>query len=177
LIGNFLDGKFGEVSPEFLALAFATDRFSQREDLKRDLESGAIVICDRYVLSNIAFQTAKISDEKRSLELENLLIWLEFEQFDLPRPDLEIILTATDQYYQDGRHLARSEDPTRSYISSGADIHEGSSSLQLEVNSYFKSLSETVNRKKLAIEYENGSRRSVENIHESIWHSLLMLDG
>ncbi len=175
LIGNFLMGKFGEVSPEFLALAFATDRFSQRKSITDDLTSGAIVICDRYVLSNIAFQTAKVSDHERSVELENLLVWLEYGEFDLPKPDLEIVLSASDAYYQDGRYLSRSDDPRRSYISGSADIHEGSSSLQLEVNSYFRELSETSNRKKVAIEDEKGRRKTIDEIHHLIWQDIVKL--
>ncbi|TDT44434.1 dTMP kinase [Halospina denitrificans] len=172
LIGDFLMGKFGDTSPEFLALAFATDRFSQRKHIKDDLEKGAIVVCDRYVLSNIAFQTAKLDDFERGKELENLLIWLEYGEFALPRPDLEIVLTATDAYYQEGSHLLRTDDPKRDYISGAADIHEGSSSLQLKVNSYFRELPEAVNRKKIAIEDEWGIRKSIDKLHGLIWQVL-----
>ena len=175
LIGNFLMGKFGDVSPEFLALAFATDRFSQRKAIRKDLESGATVICDRYILSNIAFQTAKISDDERRRELEDLLMWLEYGEFDLPKPDLEIVLWASDAYYREGRYLTRSDDPKRSYISGSADIHEGSSSLQLSVNSYFRELPESKSRKMVAIEDDSGRRRSIEEIQYLIRQEIRLL--
>ena len=60
LIGDFLNGKHGQVEPEFLSLAFAADRYISKDPINGSLESGAIVLCDRYILSNIAFQTSKL---------------------------------------------------------------------------------------------------------------------
>lgn len=83
LIGSFLKGKFGDVTPEFLALAFAVDRLESRTRLLADLEAGSTVICDRFVRSNIAFQRAKIDSDDRRAELEALLIWIEYTLFRL----------------------------------------------------------------------------------------------
>ncbi len=169
LIGNFLKGGFGQVTPEFLGLAFAADRLVSRKSILDALDAGAVVICDRYVASNIAFQGAKIPDEQRRGELDRLLRWLEYDIYKLPRPNLEIVLTSTDRHYVDGTHLMRADDPTRAYTEDQADIHEASSDLQRAVNLYFGQLPETPTLKKVEIEDPRGARRTVEEMSAIVW--------
>ncbi|ULT71949.1 hypothetical protein [Pseudomonas sp. BC42] len=164
LIGDFLKGGFGQVTPEFLGLAFAADRLVSRKSIIEALDAGAVVLCDRYVASNIAFQGAKISDEQRRGELDLLLRWLEYDIYELPRPNLEIVLTCTDRHYVEGTHLTRNVDPTRAYTDDQADIHEASSDLQRAVNLYFRQLPETPTLKKVEIEAPSGARRTVEEM-------------
>jgi dTMP kinase len=45
-----------------LALAFAADRLDHVADIDRRLAEGAWVVCDRYVLSSLAYQTADGND-------------------------------------------------------------------------------------------------------------------
>ncbi|HCI7176182.1 deoxynucleoside kinase [Acinetobacter baumannii] len=169
LIGNFLSSKYGAVSPEFLSLAFAIDRFVSKEKILEALNSGKIVLCDRFVLSNIAFQTSKLEKVEDKKELEQLLNWLEYETFNLPKPDIEIVITAPDEHYSKGHHLVRSEDATRSYVADrNADIHEKDSSLQLNVNSYFRSLSSNENRILINAYNADQSRIEVDEIHKRI---------
>lgn len=164
LIGDFLKGRFEQVTPEFLGLAFAADRLVSRASIIEALEAGAIVLCDRYVASNIAFQGAKLHDERRRGELDTLLRWLEYEIYDLPHPNLEIVLTSTDKHYLDGAHLVRTNDPTRAYTDDQADIHEASLDLQREVNLYFRQLPETSRLKRVEIEGPGGDRRTIEEM-------------
>ena len=169
LIGNFLSSKYGHVNPEFLSLAFAIDRFVSKEKILEALNNGKIVLCDRFVLSNIAFQTSKLEKVEDKKELEELLNWLEYETFNLPKPDVEIVITAPDEHYAKGYHLSRSEDSTRSYVSDeSADIHEKDSSLQLNVNSYFRNLSSSENRIFINAYNVDGSRIEVNEIHKRI---------
>lgn len=169
LIGDFLRGRFGQVTPEFLGLAFAADRLVMRKSIIEALNAGTVVLCDRFVASNIAFQGAKIPDDQRREQLDNLLRWLEYEIYELPQPDLEIVLTSSDRYYLEGAHLTRANDPTRAYAEGQADIHEASSDLQRAVNLYFRSLQETPALRKVEIEDMDGNRRSVEEMAAIIW--------
>lgn len=169
LIGDFLRGRFGQVTPEFLGLAFAADRLVARKSIVEALSTGTVVLCDRYVASNIAFQGAKISDDQRRAQLDDLLRWLEYEIYELPRPDLEIVLTSSDQHYIGGAHLSRVNDPTRAYAEGQADIHEASSDLQRAVNLYFRTLEETPALRKVDIEDAEGNRRSAEEMAAIIW--------
>lgn len=172
LIGNFLKGQFGEVTPEFLSLAFSLDRFESRSQLMSDLDAGSIVLCDRYVSSNVAFQTAKIADESRRQRLRDLLYWLEYDLMKLPQPSVEIVLTANDDYFAKGQHRQRQHDATRAYMGDlTADIHEDANGLQIRVNSYYAALDEDTNLKKISIFDESHYRTEADVLHTRVWEA------
>ena len=95
LIGKFLRGGFGSIDavhPQLVALLYAEDRHGAAPQMWDTLNKGGIVLLDRYVYSNIAYQCAKINDETRREELREWIFDTEFGQFGLPRPDLSIFL-------------------------------------------------------------------------------------
>jgi dTMP kinase len=175
LIGSFLRGRYGSVTPEFLSLAFSIDRLTMKEAILADLAAGRFVLCDRYVSSNIAFQSAKLEDLARRQELDHLLRWLEYDIFGLPRPDLEIAMVARESYFKEGRHLARSVDPRRAYSEGEADIHESETGLQVAVNDYYCGLSAEPGVRLLNID-PDGSRIDIERVSDIIW-GLLLREG
>jgi dTMP kinase len=169
LIGGFLGGRFGEVAPEFLSLAFAVDRLAERERMRADLARGAIVLCDRYVASNIAYQSAKIDDPARRDELHALLSWVEYDLFALPRPDVEIAMVGTPDFFRRGGNLARGTDATRAYAAGEADIHEARPGLQVAVDAYYRTTGAAAGLAQVPILDPAGDRRSVEHVAEDIW--------
>lgn len=173
LIGGFLKGQFGQVTPEFLALAFSVDRFEARAQLLADLNAGHTVVCDRYVRSNIAFQTAKIDTSQRRAALEVMLTWLEYDLFKLPSPALEIVLVADERYFFDGQHLNREADIQREYIGMDADIHEQAVGLQIDVNAYYSGLSAGPHLSKLSILDHLRNRLTIDELHQAIWTSVV----
>ena len=77
LISRFLRGDFGpieSVHPQLVALLFAEDRHGAAAAIRDVLSAGKTVLLDRYVYSNIAYQCAKLSDDK---EAEALRSWIE----------------------------------------------------------------------------------------------------
>jgi dTMP kinase len=167
LIGSFLRGEYGEVTPEFLALAFSADRMSRRDELLGDLAAGRTVLCDRYVTSNIAFQSSKIADPERRTRLERMLVWFEYEVMKLPQPDLQIVLVAPEDYFTEERHLRRTPDKSRHYVST-ADIHEARLDIQLSVNNYYRGLEASPSLCRIEIERQ-GRRLSTEELGNRIW--------
>src|SRR5207245_6384611 len=95
-IGAYLNGEYGgldEVPPALSALLYAVDRFHARPRLLAALEECDLVVCDRYVASNLAHQGSQLEGEAR----EHLLQWLvdvEYGEFQLPRPGLVVLLDA-----------------------------------------------------------------------------------
>ena len=96
LINMYLRGDFGgkaeDVNPYAAATFYAVDRFAGFVEWKNFYESGGLIISDRYVGSNMAYQTAKL---KKKVERTKFLMWvddLEYNRFGLPRPDMTIFL-------------------------------------------------------------------------------------
>lgn len=103
LVKMYLNGDFGknpeEVNPYAASVFFAADRFASfNTSWKKLYEEGYIIICDRYVTSNMIYQAAKFDEEK---DRENYLDWLtdlEFEKLRLPVPDIVIFLNISPQH-------------------------------------------------------------------------------
>src|SRR5258705_6310223 len=67
-VGKYLNGAYGraeQVPPQLAALLYAGDRYAARNELCAALTSHDLVICDRYVPSNMAHQAAKLPPEVR----------------------------------------------------------------------------------------------------------------
>ena len=61
LISRFLRGELGkidEVDPYLVAMLYAGDRYDASSEIREWLNIGSMVLVDRYVMSNSAFQTA-----------------------------------------------------------------------------------------------------------------------
>ena len=95
MLKRFLKGELGtisEVDPWFVALLFAGDRRNYGEQISKMLNDGKWVIADRYVLSNIAFQGAKIKQQDEKSKLAGWILHTEFSLFNLPKPDKTIFI-------------------------------------------------------------------------------------
>lgn len=98
----YLNGELSDnadaISPYAASTLFAEDRFlSYMSDWKKDYDNGTIILCDRYVGSNMIHQACKVSGAER----EKFLDWLddfEFGIYNLPRPDLNIFLDMPTEY-------------------------------------------------------------------------------
>lgn len=91
LVKKYLSGGFGsleEVPPEFAALLYSLDRYDARAEIEMHLSNGKVVVCDRYVASNVAHQAAKFSGE----EQQGFIEWVSSVESRLPKPALTIFL-------------------------------------------------------------------------------------
>lgn len=94
MVGQFLNGDFGpldSVDPHFTALLYAGDRFESKRPIVAALESGGVVLADRYVGSNLAHQSARTAPEKRA-EFRAWIEHLEYHIYELPKEDLVLYL-------------------------------------------------------------------------------------
>jgi dTMP kinase len=146
LIARFLRGEMGanqQVDPYLVALIFAGDRADAAQMIRNWMEEGTLVIVDRYVYSNIAFQCAKLRDP---LEQEHLMKWIlefEFEYHRIPRPDLNLYLHVPLEFTR--RQLTGSRDgEDRHYLKGEKDIHEESLDFQERVRQVYLTLQQQV---------------------------------
>jgi len=117
-----LDPATGEMSPRAEALLYAADK-SQHifSVVKPALERGAVVVCDRYVDSMLAYQGAG-----RALQLADLEWIARWATEDL-RPDLTVVL---DAELRDGVHAKSEKDRLES---AGDGFHERTRQFFLEL--------------------------------------------
>lgn len=125
-ISRFLRGEFGkadEVDPYLVAMLYAGDRFAAAESIRQWLSIGTMVVVDRYVMSNIAFQCAKLSIESEKEKLRNWIFQFEYNYYQIPRPSLSIFLDAPLNFVSNNLVNER-KGTDREYLQGKQDIHE-----------------------------------------------------
>jgi len=139
LIASFLRGEFGEVNtvdPRLVALLYAGDRDNAASVIKRWFDENKVVILDRYVYSNIAFQCAKIPDSVKRSKLREWIFDMEFNYFGIPRPDISIFLDVPFDFTVEKLKSQR-EGADRDYLKGKEDIHESDFNLQKRVREVY----------------------------------------
>lgn len=171
LIARFLRGEFGEVKdvhPQLVALLFAEDRKEFAATLQGWLDAGHAVLCDRYVLSNIAFQCAKLTDPAEKAALRDWILDFEFMHNQIPRPDFSLHLSVPFAFTE--RALsARMAAQSRAYLAGAHDIHEKDFSLQLAVKQEYEQLvASDPSIRNIVCADAAGQMRSIAEIHALI---------
>jgi thymidylate kinase/thymidylate synthase ThyX len=122
-VRKYLAGDYGSadvVGPYTGSIFYALDKYDASFGIKKALEQGKVVLCDRFVGSNMAHQGTKFSN---SAERRGYFIWLdnlEFETLKIPRPDKSFVLTNPLETILE-RINSRTDSSTHM---SGKDIHE-----------------------------------------------------
>lgn len=97
LVDEYLAGKFGkfsEVPPKFSGFLYAENREENSEKIRSWLNSGNIVLLDRYVSSAMAHQGSSIAEKKDRIKFYSWLERLEYDLNEIPKPDMVIVLDA-----------------------------------------------------------------------------------
>jgi dTMP kinase len=166
-IGRYLNGDLGsleDVHPTLSALLYACDRFHARPDLVRAIETSDLVICDRYVASNLAHQGSQLEGAERE-ELLQWLVEVEYGEFQLPRPGLVVLLDAHPKL---ARELVAKKG-ARSYTSLEADILESDEAHGDASREIYLELARRDGWHVVGTVGEDGSVRDVDEIAADIW--------
>ncbi len=141
LVAKFLRGELGandQVNPHLVALLYAGDRNNSKEKIQKWLDDGYVVIADRYVFSNIAFQCAKLGTIHEQDRLANWILEMEYDYFKIPKPDLNIFLDVPPNFTQQQLTKEREGDD-RDYLQGEKDIHEQDLTFQQQVRMVYMS--------------------------------------
>lgn len=95
MVENYLNGKYGtanEVDPKVASMFYAMDRYDASFEMRKSLDEGRIIVCNRYVSANMGHQGGKIEDKDKRKEYIRWLEDLEYGFFKIPKPDLTIFL-------------------------------------------------------------------------------------
>lgn len=135
-IGKFLAGELEiQPSPQTAAVLYALDRLEWRPAILAAAEANDVVVFDRYIASNMAYQAAKLPPA----EGRAMMTWirdLEIDQFGLPAPSLSIYL---DTPWEMARAMIL-EKARRSYTDREFDEHEADAALQLRVRANYEAM-------------------------------------
>ena len=136
LVRDALYGRLGDLgaSVHGMALLFALDRRAAATELRTLLSGHDVVLVDRYIASNAAYNAARLHQDARG----DVVRWvkdLEVSRFGIPVPDHQLLL-ATDRGLAAERARLRADaDPARE-----RDAYESDDSLQARTDAVYREL-------------------------------------
>jgi thymidylate synthase ThyX/thymidylate kinase len=122
-VKKYLNGQYGsanEVGPYKASLFYALDRYEASADIIQALSEDKIVLANRYVASNMGHQGTKFNDAN---ERHRYYLWLdklEFETLNIPRPDMNFVLSMPANIAQQ----FVDQKQQRNYTDKKRDLHE-----------------------------------------------------
>lgn len=175
LAEDYLNGKFGsakEVGAYRASIFYAADRYAASFQIKKWLEEGKIVISNRYVSASMGHQAGKIKDIK---ERDKFLVWLEdleYNIFEIPKPDTHILLFMPPAV---GQKLVEQKGQ-RNYIEGNVDgkkkdIHEADIQHLIDAAEAFKYCANKYNWNIIDCA-PNGNLKSIEEVHNMVWEKV-----
>ena len=136
-IGKLLAGKHtttaANLDPKSMALWYASDRFQTFRNLDQSLYD--YIILNRYVLSNVAYQSMRVPADERQ-EFANWVLELEFGQFDLPKPDICFVFDVDETLSVSNV----AQKGHRDYIGNEPDVYEKSRKTQQAARQFYREL-------------------------------------
>jgi len=171
MVANFLKGDYGavdQVNPYLVALLYAGDRDNAKHKINWWLDNDNFVLLDRYVYSNMAFQSAKLESLADKRKLNEWIHHLEYEHNKIPRPRLSIFLHMDFEFIskqlKDGR-----EGADRDYLDGKIDIHEADLELQKNVEKeYLRLVEEEKDFHRIDCFDQQGNTLPPQTIHQKI---------
>ena len=92
---KYLRGEYGnaeEVGAYRGSLFYAVDRYDKSFEIRKWLAEGKTVVSNRYVSANMGHQAGKIKNKKEREKFLKWLLELEYGIFEIPKPDLTVLL-------------------------------------------------------------------------------------
>lgn len=136
VLGEYLGGRLPHAaSPRAAAVLYALDRMESAGAIAAAAASHAVVVFDRYIASNMAYQAAQVG----AGEADTLMRWiarLECDQFALPIPDLNVYLDTPADVAR-GLILRKRK---RSYTDDALDAYEADDALQVRVRERYEAM-------------------------------------
>lgn len=166
LIADAQCGDYGDwvgMDPHLTSVFYAADRNESKEKITSWLESGAIVIVDRYTSASQIHQAGKAGKDKR-IEIADWIEKLEFEVFKLPQPDLVIYLDVDIDVTR--KNLEK--EKVKEYKEGRQDMTEENIDYHMNALDAARQLADHYGWKTIACS-PGGIFRAVEDIHEEIY--------
>ncbi|GGB22679.1 dTMP kinase [Sphingomonas metalli] len=136
MLGEYLGGRLPHAaSPRAAAVLYALDRFESAAVIAEAAAQHDVVVFDRYIASNMAYQAAQAAPGD-AREVMGWIARLEIEQFGLPLPDLSVYLDTPVEIAR-GLILRKRR---RSYTDAALDTYEADVALQVRVRDNYAAM-------------------------------------
>lgn len=138
LLAEALRGQHGDLADSVhgMALMYALDRRGAADALRGELAAHDVVLLDRYVASNAAYGAARLHQGPDG-EFVEWVRQIEVERFELPRPDLQVLLSVPAEVA-----AGRAEHRERTEADRRRDRFESDSPLQQRCAEVYAGLAE-----------------------------------
>jgi dTMP kinase len=172
-VADYLNGRLGEldtVSAQVAALLFAGDRMESAGLIEELRAANDVLVLDRYVASNLAYQGARVPPEA----LDGFLRWLSALEHDvngLPLVDLTVLLEVPPA--TSARMVLRKS--ARGYTEHAADLHERNEAYLARSHDVYQHLCQTQFRSRwTAVDcvHPGGEMRPADDIAADIWRAV-----
>lgn len=173
VVADYLNGRLGEldaVPARAAALLFAGDRMESAGLIAELRAANDVLVLDRYVASNLAYQGARVPPD----ELDAFLGWLSSLEHDLnalPAVDLTLLLEVPPA--TSARMVLRKG--ARDYTEHAADLHERNEAYLARCHQVYQHLCDTQFRGRWArVEcvHLGGEMRPADDIAADIWRAV-----
>jgi len=112
------------IHPKIASVMYAADRWESSDEMRKWLKRGYIVIANRYVSANQIHQGGKIKSAKKRNDFLKWLNEMEYEVFEIPRPDLTLYLSLPINIVLKLLKNRDSSKMKREYLKKKKDVHE-----------------------------------------------------
>ena len=165
-VGRYLTKKDGvsasDVDQRSMALWFAMDRWAAFQGF--DYSKFAVLVINRYVLSNAVYQSIRDRDVDKP-DILDFVLTLEHEQLSLPRPDLYLILDVDLSAAQNNV----TKKGYRDYVGDEKDEYEKQDSIQIRAREKYLSFGERLENVKVIPCMETGALLPIDAIAERVY--------
>jgi len=168
MVEEYLSGKYGgadDVSPYAASLFYAVDRFDASFKIREWLKQGKVVICNRYVSASFAHQGGKIANALERKLFFNWLSEIEYKIFNIPKPDLYLILHVEAEIAQKMAKDRGRED----WKGKTKDIHEDNLHHLKNAELVYLEIAQSMPDFRLVKCTRNGEIMSREDIHYLVY--------
>lgn len=167
-VQQYLNGSYGNLNPYAASIFFAIDRFDASGQIRQWLEEGNIVVSNRYVTANAGHQGGKLEDRVDRLKFFKWLNNLEHNIFNIPKPDLNIILHVPAVMAQ---KLGDKKKASRRAYNNGKkrDMHESDLKHLKSAEQNFIEIATLFPNTKLVECTVKGKLLSPKQVHNKVW--------
>jgi thymidylate synthase ThyX/thymidylate kinase len=171
-VRQYLNGNYGsaeELGPYTPSLFYALDRYHAAKNIAADIESGKVVISNRFTGSSMAHQGGKFSNDEEKIAYFKWLDSLEFGMLNIPRPDINLVLLVDAAIAQ---QLVDQKEK-RSYTENKRDIHEADLNHLKNAVKTYELLAKTFPENYLSIDCApSGELLTIPAINNLIWERI-----